>query len=78
MSLGPMKCKIHTIIFYWEEGSSVCGGAEFFQVKGGTNFFYAKGGAGKIGDPRSQTDAPLPVKNDSSLCDPKLMEGLSL
>ena len=35
---------------------------------GGQNIFtYAKEGPEKIGDRPSQTDAPLPVKNDSSL-----------
>ncbi len=40
------------------------GGPEFFAVgKGGTRILtYAKGGPEKIGDPRSQTDAPTPAK----------------
>ena len=32
------------------------------------NFWaHAEGGPEKIGNPQSQTDAPLPVNNDSSL-----------
>ena len=63
-------------------GLSVCGGTDFFGVsqrgrtsflfsgpKGDQNFFaHAKGGGPeRIVDRWSQTDAPLPVKNGSSL-----------